>query len=46
MLGLVEEMSARIDDAGCAWGTSEDSEVLMLRATALVPPVIDFAVNL
>jgi hypothetical protein len=33
--GLVEEVPARVDDAGYAWRTSEDGEVLMLRATAL-----------
>jgi hypothetical protein len=32
---LVEKMPARVDDAGYAWRTSEDGEVLMLRATAL-----------
>jgi hypothetical protein len=33
--GLAEEVPARVDDAGYAWRTSEDGEVLMLRATAL-----------
>ena len=32
---LVEEVLARVDDAGYARRTSEDGEVLMLRATAL-----------
>jgi hypothetical protein len=33
--GLVEEVPARVNDAGYAWRTGEDGEVLMLRATAL-----------
>jgi biotin operon repressor len=33
--GLAEETPVRVDDAGYAWCTSEDGEVLMLRATAL-----------
>ena len=33
--GLAEETPVRVDDAGYAWRTSEDREVLMLRATAL-----------
>ena len=33
--GLAEEMPVRVDDPDYAWRTSEDGEVLMLRATAL-----------
>src|SRR3984957_18127844 len=33
--GLAEEVPAPIDDAGYAWRTGEDGDVLMLRATRL-----------
>jgi hypothetical protein len=36
--GLIEEVPAQVDDAGYAWRTSEDGEVLMQRATALGSP--------